>query len=215
MLLILADLAFIAVHVVSNTMSLEFLSGDLFSIARDHGYAEFFQYVKEFWIILLTLSVFSKTREMGYIAWAIVWAYLLLDDSLRIHENLGAIMAYKLNLVPTLGLRAQDLGELVVTATSLTFLSILIGIYYSQGSSMFRKISGDFLLLLATIAFFGVFVDMADIAIKLGSTVKSLLVVVEDGGEMMAISMLAWYIFLLNSRNGHASYTLLALFSRA
>lgn len=208
MLLILGDLAFIAIHVLYETTSIDFLGSVLFSISRDFGYAEIYQYVKEFWVVLLTLLVFSKTKEIGYISWTMLFTYLLFDDSLQIHERAGSIVAARLDLAPAIGLRAQDFGELAVSAISAVSLLTLIGIFYLRGSAIFKKTSRDLFLILSAIAFFGVLVDMVDVAIHLGPIVEMILVTMEDGGEMIATSVLTWYVFLLNNYNGHANISL-------
>ncbi len=49
----------------------------------------------------------------------------------------------------------------------------------------------------------GVVVDMIHIVVPLG-TVSFILGVVEDGGEMLVVSLILWYIFLLNVRGDNA-----------
>ena len=56
------------------------------------------------------------------------------------------------------------------------------------------------LLLILALVFFGVGVDMAHIAIKLGRKVNFIFGVVEDGGEMLVASLILWYVFLLSIR---------------
>ena len=200
-LLVSADLAFIALHFLSGLTSFSLTSDSDFQLTKDGGYPEIYQYIKEFWIMILILSVFVKTREIGYIAWATLSAYLLCDDALSIHERVGRIIANSLEFTPFLGLRLQDFGELAVTAIAAVLLLTLIGFFYLRGSNLFKKITRDLLVLLLVIAFFGVFVDMVHIPLKqLGWKMNFALGVIEDGGEMIAISMLACYVFLLNTR---------------
>ena len=208
-LLVSADLVFIALHFLWGFTPL--LSDDLYSITRDRGYPEIYQYVKEFWIIILILSVYVKTEEIGYISWAMLFTYLLCDDAISIHEQVGSIVANNLDFTPFFGLRLQDFGELAITAISMVLLLALICFFYLRGSSMFKNITRDLLVFLLVIAFFGVFVDMVHSAVKLGWKVSFILGIVEDGGEMIAISMVAWYVFLLNIRKGHASFSLCSL----
>lgn len=211
-LLVLADLVFIALHFIRGIIPI--FSSKLYSLAKDGGYPEIYQYVKEFWIVLLILSVYVKTKEIRYILWAMVFAYLLCDDAIRIHERLGSIIASNLDFTPIFGLRLQDFGELAVTAIALVLLLTPIGFFYLRASSMFKKITRDLLVLLLTIGFFGVFVDMVGIVVSWPKG-RFLLEIIEDGGEMIAISMVAWYVFLLNIRKGHASFSLCGLVSAA
>lgn len=222
-ILICTDLAFIGVHVLSGALSLDvlnFLSGSTsvdaskFSfllINKDHGYAEIYQYIKEFWIILLILFVYSRTKENGHLAWSAVFLYLLFDDAIQIHERVGLMLADRLEFTPAIGLRPRDFGELTVTAVCGVVLITSVGFFYARGSADFKSISRDFMLLLSGVAFFGVFVDMADIAIKFGSTVTFVLETMEDGGEMIVMSMVVGYTFLLSGRDGHARFSLCEL----
>ena len=51
--------------------------------------------------------------------------------------------------------------------------------FYLNGSQAFKKMSQDILLLILTLVFFGVGVDMAHMAIKLGWEVKLILGVID------------------------------------
>ena len=211
-LLVLADLVFIVLDSFGGIIPI--FSSTLYSLGKDGGYPEIYQYVKEFWIVLLMLSVYLKTKEIGHILWVMVFAYLLFDDAIRIHERVGSIIAKNLDFTPIFGLRPQDFGELAVTVIALVLLLTPIGFFYLRASSMFKKITRDLLLLLLIIGFFGVFVDMVGIVVSWPQG-RFLLGIIEDGGEMIAISMLAWYVFLLNIRNGHASFSVCGLLSTA
>jgi hypothetical protein len=56
---------------------------------------------------------------------------------------------------------------------------------------------------------------MLHIALKMGREVRILLGIVEDGGEMMAMSFVAWYVFLLNVREGDLGFALRSLVGAA
>lgn len=197
LLLLVADFAFIFLHFLWRAAP---ISNDLFSLQRDRGYAEFYQYIKEFWIIVLLLSICIRTRATGYIVWIVLFGYLLYDDALQVHETLGKYLAARLDIVPLLNLRAQDIGQLLVAAMSCMLLLTLLSWFYARGSDTFKQSTRHLLLLLFTIAFFGVFVDMLHSALKMGGKVNFVLGVVEDGGEMVAMSIAGWYLFLLNIR---------------
>ena len=213
LLLLVADFAFISLHfLLAMTPT---LNSPLYSLGTDRGYAEFYQYVKELWIIVLLLSICVKTRAVGYIAWAILFGYSLGDDALQVHEKFGSYIATRLSFVPLLGLRAQDFGELAVSAMSGALLLTLLAWFYVRGSDAFKQSTKHLLLLLLLVAFFGIFVDMLHTALKMGRTVNFLLGVVEDGGEMIAMSFVAWYVFLLNVREGNLGFSLRSLVDAA
>ncbi len=93
-LLLLADLTFILFDVIIhiNRLKVTELSKYLFYIASDMSYAEFYQYTKEYWILFLLVIIASRKKQNIYYAWAFLFTYLLLDDSLQIHENFGIFL---------------------------------------------------------------------------------------------------------------------------
>lgn len=207
LLLLVADFAFIFLHFLLQMTPI--LNNPLYSLERDRGYPEFYQYVKELWIIVLLLSTCVRTRAVGYIAWAMVFGYLLCDDALQVHERLGSYIAARLYFVPLLGLRAIDFGELAVSAMSGASLLTLLAWFFMRGSDTFKQSTNkDLLLLMLTIAFFGIFVDMLHEALKVGRKIHLWLEVVEDGSEMIAMSFVVWYVFLLNVREGDLGFSL-------
>jgi len=205
LLLLVADCAFIFLHFLLVMPPL--VNTSLFSLEIDHGYPEIYQYIKEFWIVVLLLSILIKTRAVGYSVWALLFLYLLFDDALEIHEKFGGYIATRLEFTPFLGLRAQDFGELAVSAMSAAMLLTSLILPYVRGLGAFKQVTRHLLLLLLVLAFFGIFVDMLHIAL-MEWKVRYLLGVWEDGGEMVAMSFIAWYVFLLNVRDGNIGNSL-------
>jgi hypothetical protein len=211
LLLLAADAVFVAVHLV-HALS-PFLNDGLFSIERDRSYAEIFQYVKTYWVVLLLAALAWRTRESVYVAWMLLYAYLLFDDAFRIHEEGGAAMAARLGYVGALGLRPEDLGELTVSAViGVVFLALIL-ITYRRGGRDARNASSDLALLVGVLAFFGVFVDMLRIVVE-PAYAELLLAIVEDGGEMVAMSFTCWYALGLLVRRGQVPAALWQRFSR-
>ena len=206
MLLLCADLAFFAFHAI-NTMT-PFLN-DLFSLEKDRGYPEMYQYLKWFWIIIVLAYISILRRSFCYIAWGLVFTYFLCDDALRIHETtgryIGRYIGEYLTLTPPFGLRLGALGQLVAAPAWGMILLPLVAWAYLHGSQTFKKMSQDMLLLILALVFFGVFVDAAHEAIQLGSKVNFILGVIEDGGEMLVASLMLWYVFLLSVRDENAT----------
>lgn len=198
-LLLSTDLAFFAIH--SITILTPFINNSMFYVDVDEGYPELYQYIKWFWILAMFVYLSIKRRSLNYSIWGIFFTYLLLDDSLEIHENVGTFIASHLTMTPPFGLRLQDIGELAVTGIAGTILFSLVLWTYINGSRAFRKMSIDILLLIFALVFFGVFVDMAHEAIKLGKKIDLILAFIEDGGEMIVASFICWYMFLLCIRD--------------
>ena len=104
-LLILVDLGFIFIHILYK---FDVVTNPLYSIKKDLGYPERYQYVKEFSIALLLFIIALQSSQIVYLAWSTLFMYLLLDDSLRIHERIGGYLVDYFELQPAFNLRALD-----------------------------------------------------------------------------------------------------------
>jgi hypothetical protein len=94
-------------------------------------------------------------------------------------------------------LRAKDFGELIASAIAAVILLSPLILLYQRGAPAFRQATRHLLLLLFSLAFFGIFIDMLHV-ILLGRGLDVALVLLEEGGEMAVISLIAGYTFLLN-----------------
>lgn len=197
-LLLCADVAFLLLHVSNKLLS---LSNVLFSLNTEGGYSEVFQYIKEYWIAIVLFAVCWRTREGIYGTWALLFTYLLCDDALAIHERIGQVVARHWNYVPALGLGTRDFGELTVSVVVGSAFLVLITYFYLRCSNNARNVSKDLALLLGLLVFFGVFVDMVHAAAE-DLPVRGL-TIIEDGGEMTTMSMIASYVVHLLERQGH------------
>ncbi|MGP1386842.1 MAG: hypothetical protein ACTS2F_25020 [Thainema sp.] len=200
-LVLLADTVFIGIHICREY--LPFISSPLFDIERDRSYAEFFQYIKLLWSII-NLSVIGLLIERFYLTWSLFFCYLLVDDAFSLHENLGNLIFRKLGFAPRsmkwMSLRIQDYGEILVSLLAALVFLFVIGWAYKYGSRSFRHKSIRLIGLVAALAFFGIVVDIFH-SITAGmnhwfwKNLNFLIGVVEDGGEMMMISLIFIYTF--------------------
>ena len=202
-LLVLGDLAFIFIHVMR--LAVPAIESGMYALDYDRGHAEFYQYIKMLWIMALFAALIARTRTGGFAAWGLLFAYLLLDDALAIHETIGASVAQALPFAELAGLRAQDFGELAVSAVAGAVLLTLLAWVYARGHAAFRRASRHIVLLLAALAFFGVAVDMLQSLFRFNIILAPLLGIIEDGGEMIVMSLAVWYVFLLHRDNGNRS----------
>lgn len=196
-LLLATDIVLIILHVINVYTDL--ISNVSFSLATDGGYGELFQYLKEYWIALLLCFVAVRKRSILYLIWSLLFFYLLLDDSIRIHERLGLRISNQLDFTAGLNLRARDFGEVAVSViVSLSFF-ILIAIAYRFSDRQSKDISKYLIIMLFTLAFFGIAVDLLHVVVK-GSLFGTFFVILEDGGELIVMSIIACFVFLLPER---------------
>ena len=175
-----------------------------FMVDTDRGYPEIYQYGKFGFIIVLSIIMVLKRKEFGYLAWFVLFLFLMLDDAFQFHESAGAYLADTLNLKPILGLRSRDWGELVYAGIGGLLFFGLLFIGLMRGSKIFRGECYDILILFSVFLFFGIGVDMLHQWVVDIYMVSAVFALIEDGGEMIGLSLIAWYFYLIttNSRMG-------------
>jgi hypothetical protein len=163
---------------------------DFLRIDEDGGWAEWFSYAKTLLLIVLLGRLALTTRQMIYGALVVLFGIVLLDDSLEIHEELGKSLVGLLDLRPMLGVRARDVGE-VITWTILGAIAapfVLAGLALSKRTHVANGLA--LLIPFCALVFFAIVVDQAFHVWRdafFGSDI--VLGTLEDGGEMMAISV--------------------------
>lgn len=201
LLLISADILFLILHFMHRVPLFRgffpYFGNTAFSIFMDLGLAESYQYVKELWIIILLILVTIQTSKFVYLTWGPLFLYFFLDDMLKIHEDLGGFIARNFDYPTLLNMRAKDMGEFAVSVFfGLLFLILICAAYY-LGDNQVKRDFLRLMILVAALFFFGVVVDMFDIAVH-GVILKQFLGILEDFGEMLVISLLCWYVFVLS-----------------
>lgn len=192
LLLICSDAVFVILHAFHTYSG--FFTDPQFSITKDRGFAETFQYLKEGWIVLILFFLTFQQPNLLYPSWSLLFAYLLVDDLFLVHERLGERVAAHLGLLPMWGLRTQDFGELGVTAFFAATFLVVISLAYYRSDSDTRSFSRSLLAMLVALVFFGVLVDMVHVMVKHRSW-QFVLEITEDGGEMVVMSVIVWAVF--------------------
>jgi hypothetical protein len=196
-LFLATDIGFIICHLIYVYSGLS--SNYAFSLEQDRGYSEIFQYIKEYWVVLLLGFIAWRKRSLSYLIWSLLFLYLLFDDYFMIHEKMGWIISDRLGFTPALNLRAKDFGEVAMSAfVGLIFLILLATSYYF-GDRLSREVSKYMLIMLGAFAFCGIIVDMVHIAVKIPSLYE-LLTILEDGGELVVMSIIAAFVLFLCER---------------
>jgi hypothetical protein len=207
LLLIFADASFTLLHLIN--VETAWLRGSGLSLENDGGPSEIYQYVKEFWIIVCMVVAFVATRHKVYLSWAIAVSFLLADDAGQIHENLGALLGERYQFASWLGLRSKDIGELLVAGAAGLVTLVIVGAALWRGTEQCRRVSRDVGILIIALAVVGVAVDTLHvIAYYSRSLLAQVLLVVEDGGEMIIMSALTAYAFHLATHVGRTRFDL-------
>lgn len=193
-LLLATDLAFISLHLLH--VYTRFAGHSSFSIEQERGYADIFQFLKEYWIVLVLGFLVLRKHSALYLGWFLLFFYILVDDTVQIHEKLGLSISKQLNFLPVFNLRAQDFGELIVSFFFGSFLLIFIATAYRFGDRLSRDVSRYLIKMLLALALCGIVIDMIHIAIK-SPTLEPIMGLLEDGGEQLVMSIIAWFVFFL------------------
>ena len=200
LLFILAvDLIFIGIHLAMKLEVIE-MPGK-FWLDWEGGYTEYFQYLKYIGIILCSVYLVLVRREPSFLPWAFLFFVLLLDDAFTFHERGGEFLVDYFGIQPQFGLRAVDFGELYYHALVGALFSIFIGIAFIKGSRNFKKICLDIFLLFTFFVLFGVIIDMVHSYFNHVDTLSDALVLIEDGGEMIALSLIVWYFYFVAKKH--------------
>ncbi|MGM1030775.1 MAG: hypothetical protein ACQEWM_13030 [Actinomycetota bacterium] len=192
LILLGTDLFYIVRHIVAVQTDGSFLH----FLNTGHGYPEAFQTLQWLWCIGLLLLMVVVLRRWAYAALLPLFAFLLLTDTFGLHERYGRELSEALGLEPAFGLRAQDFGEMIVFvgAALVTIPIALAGLWLASRVDRrhFLRIAG----LLAVLIFFGVVLDAVHIIVGDGGD-GDVFNLLEDGGEMIAASLLVAYLFWL------------------
>lgn len=190
-LLLAADLVFVALHLVH--LHTDRLPGVNFSIERDAGYAERFQYLQMLALAGGLAWLALKWREWGLAGWAGLFCYLVFDDALQLHERAGRRIAALLDYPDALGLQAKDFGEMsAALLVGVVLLPPLIA-GHALARPRARALARDLCVLLAGLLAFGIGVDMLHSAMA-QSALNTPIALLEDGGEMLVMSVAVCYL---------------------
>jgi hypothetical protein len=151
-------------------------------------------YVKLFWTALLLVAVWWRWRRSFWLASTAVVLYLLADDAMSLHERLRVYVPIR---VPaTFPIRENHVQELVFLLASAAVLLTLLAVAYARADAATRRVARRVVALFGLIAFCAVVVDLVHTLYHAGWYFE-VVAVVEDGGEMVAASLLVVLVFTI------------------
>ena len=164
--------------------------GNEWNIRRDWSYAEIFGYLKVVAILFLLITIPRVWKRPIYLAFIAIFTFVLLDDSLQLHETGGFLIAEAFDVQSVAGLRPNDPGELLVwTLAGVPLLAAAIAALVKSP----REDRRNGLLLLGALALLGLFAVVVDMMhVVFGQAFRGadeLLTVIEDGGEQATLSL--------------------------
>lgn len=201
-ILVVVDLALIALYGLGRIVSrLEGGGGvpTLFDIANDDSLGEIFNFGK--WGVAASafLLCWWRTRELVCLALGAICLVLLGDDMLQWHERAGDWISVTLGYPQALYLRPADFGEATYWVVVGTTLLALLRWGLVRASLPYRMLGFLAVALFVLMAVVGIGFDLGHMMATLFFTEGGMahflgdlgLAILEDGGEMVAISCLA------------------------
>lgn len=153
------------------------LPSRFFHIARDRGFGEIVQYLKFAAMIAVLARWRRRWPSRLATAWLILFAVMLLDDALGIHEEVGGWLLNDPN-ARFHGLRFKDLAEAVSFAALEGTAFLWIAVCHLREAPARRGFSGWFAAALAPVVFSGLVLDVVRAPM------------VESAGEMVSMTLL-------------------------
>lgn len=196
--LVAVDLALIVAGLVRLEVAGPSLT-DPWLLETDAGLAEYAGYVQQAGLVVLLLALCWATRHLVWAAYAVLFLCALADDYLRLHETRGAWLADRLAAhlwFPSdgfLGLRANDLGELLVWGLLAAVPVLAAVVLHRRSDGWNRRASLGMAALIAVYVFFGAVLDQVHVLV-LDSWVGDVVGTLEDGGELVALSASVVYV---------------------
>ncbi|RBY86131.1 hypothetical protein [Blastococcus sp. TF02A-26] len=167
------------------------------SLETDGGLVEYVGYLHQLVLVVLLLTVSRLGGARVWTAWAAVFALVLVDDSVRLHETLGDRAADGLGLPDGVaGLRADDLGELVVWGLLAVAPLVWLVALHRRSDRETQRASLRLAVPVAVYAFCGIVVDQVHAMGRDGSW-AGVLGTLEDGGELVALSVTVAHVVTL------------------
>lgn len=169
---------------------------EMLRITQDRALPEDYNYLKWAIIVIALVWVSIRDRWLPPALWAAVFAMILADDSMQLHERLGAVIAASTELPSSTYFYADDIGEMLVfVLMGLVALALTATLFTRRGVSA-RALSLRYGLVILALGGFGVGVDAVHQFVSHfaeGTSVATLLSqisgMIEEGGEMLVASL--------------------------
>ena len=190
--LLAVDASLIAVHAALS------LAGsplrDWFSISQERAVPEWWQYAKFAFAVIAMIGLARAWEARSLYAWALLFAFFLVDDSLGAHEAGGTVLSAALGGAHPFAQSGQAIGELLfVGIVAAIFFPALFHIW-RHGTGAARRLSATLFGLVGMLAFFGVAVDFLRAGFDYAEFGGRMMTVAEDGGEMVSVSLMVAYL---------------------
>jgi hypothetical protein len=191
--LVALDLLFIGIHtwrgiVKEGGADPGVFADPRFSLLRDRGYAEIFDYLKFACVAAVLARLWQQHRQPIYLALALVFLAALADDLFQIHELGGRWLLVEVGRDTPLGIHVRDVGEIATWALLGAVAVAGLRLAWLASRPADNRVGLLFIGCLVLLALFGIGVDLLH-ALAPSRRLDGLFGIVEDGGEMLVLSL--------------------------
>ena len=178
------------------------------SVGYDHAFANGYQYAKEATAAAAFGVLLARHRQPVYGALAATFALVLGDDALGLHERMGRALAGPLRLPSIREMEPVYVGELVVLTAGGLAVTGLMAATYRRSRRPARTDTRIALVGLGVLFGFGAVIDAVHSAFQSVYGLSFLLLLVEERGELVTMSLLVaaatWSLRRVRAGRGRA-----------
>ncbi len=172
---------------------------EILHIGRDWSISETFNLLKWGAIIVVFGYAFRWTGQVVFACLAIAFTLILADDSLQLHERSGQLANkfFGQFAFDNFGIESRmviALGEIGFWILLGFVCLAIVLLAWTRTSSEIKGQLGVLAVLFSGVIVCGVFVDFVHFFSPPRSMINGILLVLEDGGEMVFISLMAAFV---------------------
>lgn len=198
-LLFVVDLVILVLHLSLKLFGVP--GGEHFDLGLDRSYGEMLMYLKFGWIVILGFMLARIRRAAVFAMLALGSFILLVEDALILHERIGwrlnTLILETMPALEGLGILSVQIGELLWLGGVGVLILVGFIISFRRANARDRKDALSIALFFAVLAFFAVIVDTIHSFFGLGSVGDTIFTVIEDGGELVALTPATALVFAL------------------
>ncbi|WP_282123828.1 hypothetical protein [Algibacter mikhailovii] len=165
--------------------------------ARGFGIPESFQYLKYLGIIGLIIYLAYLKKSFFYIVLIMFFLSLLIVDIFQLHHLASLWLSRVFVSFNLFEVEPLSAGHIIYSVIVLCFFLLLTLLYYVFVSKVSHIFFSHIFVLFWSFLFFGVVVDLLHGLFEKGQQIRMILTIVEEGGEMLSLSLLFWGFFRL------------------
>lgn len=166
-----------------------------------------FNYLKEVCLFVVCVLLVKMLRQPLFISWALIFVYLLADDALGLHELFGWLLFQLLPYETFAGVHFHNVGEFLFFLLSGAVLLIFLWQAHRYSTTQAQRFTHSLLPWLFLLASLGVIVDALHVLFMEHQFFDVVFTMLEDGGEMIVLSVMFWKTKLFYEATTHCQMT--------